>query len=91
MRFASPLPWLSLLAAPLAVLGSEQDSGTPAKPGKHVLTIEGENNISFRAAAALEPAKVEYRARIEYLVKTRNAQGSRSRLEVRKQEEDPNQ
>ncbi len=74
MHFSRLMTGLFILGAPLAVLGSEQDAGTPNKPRQHVLSIEGENNISFRAAAALEPAKIEYRARIEYLVKTRNAQ-----------------
>ncbi len=63
-----------ILGAPLAVFGSEQDSVTPSKPQQHALSIDGENHLSFLAAAALEPAKIEYRARVEYLVKTRNAQ-----------------
>jgi hypothetical protein len=73
MRFRGTITmtWFFILAAPLVAFGSEPDSGTPVKPRQHVLTIEGENNVTFRAAAGLEPAKVEYRARIEYFVKTR--------------------
>ena len=50
------------------------DPAAPVKARQHVLSIAGDNNITFRAEAGLDPAKVEYRARIEYLVKTRNGQ-----------------
>ena len=39
-----------------------------------MLSIEGENNITFVPCAGLNPSKVEYRARIEYLVKTREGE-----------------
>ncbi len=66
--------WLLILPAPLTVFGSEQEKTPPAKPRQHLLTIEGENNVTFVPAAGLNPATVEYRARIEYLVKTRSGQ-----------------
>ena len=66
--------WLLVLSAPSTLLGSEQDKAAPVKPRQHLLTIEGENNVTFVPAAGLNPAKVEYRARIEYLVKTRSGQ-----------------
>ena len=66
--------WLLILAAPLTAFGSEQEKPAPVKPRQHLLTIEGENNVTFVPAAGLNPASVEYRARIEYLVKTRSGQ-----------------
>jgi hypothetical protein len=69
--FRSAMTWLFLVAAPMAAFGSEPGAGTPVKPRQHLLTIEGENHVTFVPAAGLDPRKVEYRARIEYLVKTR--------------------
>ena len=70
--------YLLMLPAPLAAGGSQQEKATPSKPRQHLLTIEGENNVTFVLAAGLDPAKVEYRARIEYLVGL-YARGSGSR------------
>ena len=66
--------WLFFLAAPIVAFGSEPEKTAPASARQHVLTIEGENDITFAPAAGLNPSKVEYRARIEYLVKTRTGQ-----------------
>ena len=65
--------------------------GAPVKPRQHVLTIEGENNVTFAPAAGLNPYKVEYRARIEYLVKTRTGQELEADSKHDQQEEDPEQ
>ena len=73
-------PWVSNSAIELALLLGGADrcvwitspkSAAPSSPRQHILTIEGENNVTFVPAAGLNPFKVEYRARIEYLVKTR--------------------
>ncbi len=74
MLFRGTIAWFFILIAPLAACGSEQDKAAPTKPRQHVLTIEGENNVTFVPRAGLDPASVEYRARIEYLVKTRSGQ-----------------
>ena len=74
MNFRRTMLWLFVFSAPLTVFGSEQEKAPPSKPRQHLLTIEGENNVTFVPAAGLEPATVEYRARIEYLVKTRSGQ-----------------
>jgi hypothetical protein len=74
MHYRRMTLWLLLLSAPLTVFGSEQEKAAPSKPRQHLLTIEGENNVTFVPAAGLNPAKVEYRARIEYFVKTRSGQ-----------------
>ena len=74
MPFRSTISWLFVFAAPLAAFGSEQETAAPVKPRQHLLTIEGENNVTFVPAAGLDPFKIEYRARIEYLVKTRSGQ-----------------
>ncbi len=74
MRSRSTMTLLFVLAAPLVALGSQPETGAPVKPRQHLLTIEGENNVTFVPAAGLDPFKVEYRARIEYLVKKRTGQ-----------------
>jgi hypothetical protein len=74
MLFRGTIAWFFILIAPLTSCGSEQDKAAPTKPRQHVLTIEGENNVTFVPRAGLDPATVEYRARIEYLVKTRSGQ-----------------
>jgi hypothetical protein len=74
MLFRGTIAWSFILITPLAACGSEQEKAAPAKPRQHLLTIEGENNVTFVPRAGLDPATVEYRARIEYLVKTRSAQ-----------------
>ena len=72
MCFRSVMTWLFLLAAAaLPAFGSEPETGAPGKPRQHLLTIAGDNNVTFVPAAGLNPATVEYQARIEYLVKTR--------------------
>jgi hypothetical protein len=73
MRFPSPMGWLFFLATPLVAFGSEPQKLAPAPARQHVLTIEGENDITFAPAANINPSKLEYRARIEYLVKTRTS------------------
>ena len=41
-------------------------------PGRqYVLTIEGENTLTFAPRTGLNPAKIDYQARIEYIVNTR--------------------
>lgn len=74
MRLRSAMGWLCVYAAPIVAFGDEPEKSAPAAPRQHVLTIEGENNVTFAPAAGLNPFKVEYRARIEYLVKTRTGQ-----------------
>ncbi len=51
--------------------GAQPEPTTPAPPRRHVLTIEGENIVTFLPVVGLRPSQVEYQARIEYLVKTR--------------------
>ena len=74
MRFRSTMGWLCVVATPLVAAASKPDETTPVKPRQYILTIEGENDVAFVPAAGLDPLKVEYRARIEYLVKTRTGQ-----------------
>ena len=63
--------WLFFLATPIVALGPEPDKTAPVPARQHLLTIEGENDITFAPAAGLNSSKLEYRARIEYVVKTR--------------------
>ena len=43
----------------------------PRLPGRpHLLTIEGANTVTFVPQAGLNPYRIEYRARVEYLVNT---------------------
>jgi hypothetical protein len=54
----------------------------PIPPGRqHRLTIEGENTVNFLPRAGLPPVKVDYRARIEYIVDTRLAKEPRAQAE----------
>ena len=61
MRFCGPATWLFILAAPVAAGEPKADPAAPVKARQHVLSIAGDNNITFRAEAGLDPAKVEYR------------------------------
>ncbi len=46
----------------------------PRLPGRqHLLTIEGTNTVTFVPQAGLNPYRIDYRARVEYLVNTRIA------------------
>jgi hypothetical protein len=74
MGFQSWVGWLCIGAAPIVAFGSEPDEPAPAPPKQHVLTIEGENNVTFAPVAGRNPTELQYRARIEYLVKSRTAQ-----------------
>lgn len=42
-------------------------------PGaQHLLTIEGQNTVSFVPQAGMNPSKLDYQARVEYIVNTRS-------------------
>ena len=78
MHFPSTMTWLFVLAAPLAAVRIRAEiRPLPSSRGSTCSTIEGENDITFAPAAGLDPSKVEYRARIEYLVKTRTGRKSK--------------
>ncbi len=52
-----------------AVLLAAAGAAPPGRP--HVLTIEGDSTVAFAPQAGLEPVKIDYKARVEYLVETR--------------------
>ena len=48
-------------------------------PGRqHRLTIEGENNLTFLPRLGLPPLKVDYKAKVEYIIDTRLGKGPRA-------------
>ncbi len=54
-------------------------------PGRqHLLTIEGENTVTFVPQAGLPPFQIEYQARVEYIIDTRFGKDSRAATEKTK-------
>jgi len=48
-------------------------------PGRqHRLTIEGENNLTFLPQSGLPPLKVDYKAKVEYIIDTRLGKGPKA-------------
>jgi hypothetical protein len=48
-------------------------------PGRqHRLTIEGENNLTFLPQLGLPPLKVDYKAKVEYIIDTRLGKGPKA-------------
>jgi len=66
---------LSFIIAGWAILAAGAGPGDrPRLPGRpHLLTIEGENTVTFVPQAGLNPHHIEYRARVEYLVNIRSS------------------
>jgi hypothetical protein len=54
-----------------AALASSPCEGAVPPGRQHLLTIEGENTVTFVPQAGLEPFKIDYKARVEYIVNTR--------------------
>src|SRR5947209_7887398 len=61
----------------IATVGVRSSAG-PIPPGRqYLLTIEGENTVTFLPQLGLPPGKIEYQARIEYIVDTRYGKETR--------------
>lgn len=58
--------WAAVLAASPGMVLAALPPGRP-----YVLTIKGENTITFAPESGLSPLPIDYKARIEYLVNTR--------------------
>ncbi len=55
----------------------------PRLPGRqHLLTIEGENTVTFVPQAGLNPRRIDYHARVEYLVNTRSTGEAKTAAEA---------
>jgi hypothetical protein len=54
-----------------AALAASPCEGAVPPGRQHLLTIEGENTVTFVPQAGLEPFKIDYKARVEYIVNTR--------------------
>lgn len=65
-------PLVAAFAIVLATAGSGWGALPPGRP--YVLTIKGENNVTFVPEIRRPPVRVEYKAAIEYLVNTRDIQ-----------------
>jgi hypothetical protein len=62
----------------------------PIPPGRqHRLTIEGENTVTFVPQSGLPPLKIDYKARIEYIVNTRFGKETKPSAEETPPEETP--
>lgn len=66
------LQFLMIVVVAIAAAARPADRRRPVgRP--HVLTIQGENTVTFMSQAGLNPYRIEYDARIEYLVNTRKS------------------
>ncbi len=76
MRLSTAARWLCLpVALALAVAaGARPGAGSLPTGRKHLLTVEGDNTVTFVPQAGIGPSKVDYRARVEYIVNTRSAE-----------------
>jgi len=63
--------WLFILSSLMIAAGPKPGAGSLPPGRQHLLTIEGENTVRFRAEVGLGPLQIDYRARVEYLVDTR--------------------
>ena len=63
--------WLFVVTLFIAVTAANAACGAVPPGRQHVLTIDGDNTIMFAPCAGLGGAKVDYKARIEYIVNTR--------------------
>jgi len=72
MRLRTAARWLVISAS--MITGPEAKPGAGSLPPgrQHLLTIEGDNTITFVPQAGLDPFKIDYRARVEYIVDTRS-------------------
>ena len=81
MRPRTAARWL-LMAVPVIVAAGAKPGANSLPPGRqHLLTIEGDNTITFVPQANLTPFKIDYRARIEYIVDTRIGEEALARTE----------
>lgn len=71
MAVRTPAWWVIILASVLAMALARPGRAAVPPGRQHVLTIEGENTVTFAPRAGLAGAKVDYKARIEYIVNTR--------------------
>jgi len=63
--------WLFILPSLVIAAGAMGAAGSLPPGRQHVLTIEAENTIRFRDELGLGPRQIDYRARVEYIVNTR--------------------
>ncbi len=59
------------VCAAIVAAGAGKSAGSPPPGRPHRLTIEGENIVTFMPEVGLNPVKINYRARVEYLIDTR--------------------
>src|SRR5436309_880133 len=72
MRLRTATWWLFIPVSVIIAAGAKPVARSlpPGRP--HLLTIEGENTITFLPEVRLNPFRIDYRARVEYLVNTRS-------------------
>jgi hypothetical protein len=81
MRPRTEARWL-IMAVPVIVAAGAKPGASSLPPGRqHLLTFEGDNTITFVPQANLNPFKIDYRARIEYIVDTRIGEEALARTE----------
>jgi hypothetical protein len=74
MRFRTAARWLVLTASTVAAATAAPGAGSLPPGRQHLLTIEGDNTVAFVPQAGLDPVKIDYQARVEYLVNTRTGE-----------------
>jgi hypothetical protein len=65
---------LVLMLATTLLVGAKPGGSTVPPGRQYVLTIGGENAITFVPQANVPPVKVDYKARVEYVVNTRSGE-----------------
>src|SRR5437763_2096896 len=64
--------WSLFIPVSVIIAAGAKPGARSLPPGRpHLLTIEGENTVSFVPQVGLGPYQIDYRARVEYLVNTR--------------------
>ncbi len=66
------LPFV-IVGSAIAAAGARPIERTRLPGRQHLLTIEGTNTVTFVPQARVDPYRIEYRARVEYLVNTRGS------------------
>jgi hypothetical protein len=71
MRSKTAARWVLILPSVIMAAHATAAPGSLPPGRQHVLTIEGQNTVRFRDAVGLGPLQIDYRARVEYIVNTR--------------------
>jgi hypothetical protein len=69
VALCAPVRWLLILVTVIATAEVSRARGAVPPGRQRVLTIDGENTVMFAPRIGLAGTKLNYKARIEYIVK----------------------